>query len=140
MSAKPPCLTFAAMQRLSHKRPVCKCTCSNVLRSMTTSLFQYYHTSPQLRNEMSSEVQRPPRWQQTPPAMRAPFSLREQKPFTVNEDPESLDRVYRNILGDEGDKMLADEVKWLAVTHKSFDHGRRGYNDRLAFFGTYSHK
>ena len=31
--------------------------------------------------------------------------------------------------------MLTDEVKWLAVTHKSFDHGRRGYNDRLAFFG-----
>lgn len=24
---------------------------------------------------------------------------------------------------------------WLCVTHKGFDHGRRGYNDRLAFFG-----
>jgi len=31
--------------------------------------------------------------------------------------------------------MLTEEVKWLAVTHKSFDQGRRGYNDRLAFFG-----
>lgn len=31
--------------------------------------------------------------------------------------------------------MLTDEVKWLAVTHKSFDHGRRGFNDRLAFLG-----
>lgn len=32
--------------------------------------------------------------------------------------------------------MLTEEVKWLAVTHKSFDHGKRGYNDRLAFLGT----
>lgn len=31
--------------------------------------------------------------------------------------------------------MLTDEVKWLAITHKSFDHGKRGYNDRLAFLG-----
>lgn len=25
--------------------------------------------------------------------------------------------------------------KWLALTHKSFDHGRRGFNDRLAYLG-----
>ena len=31
--------------------------------------------------------------------------------------------------------MLSEETKWLAVTHKSFDHGRRGFNDRLAFLG-----
>ncbi|KAJ8125564.1 hypothetical protein O1611_g8075 [Lasiodiplodia mahajangana] len=31
--------------------------------------------------------------------------------------------------------MLPDELKWLAVTHKSFDQGRRGFNDRLAFLG-----
>ena len=31
--------------------------------------------------------------------------------------------------------MLSDETKWLCVTHKSFDHGRRGFNDRLAFLG-----
>ena len=31
--------------------------------------------------------------------------------------------------------MLTEEVKWLAVTHKSFDHGKRGYNDRLAYLG-----
>lgn len=39
------------------------------------------------------------------------------------------------MLGPGGDKVLSDEVKWLAVTHKSFDHGRRGHNDRLAFLG-----
>ena len=33
--------------------------------------------------------------------------------------------------------MLSEETKWLAVTHKSFDHGRRGFNDRLAFLGKY---
>lgn len=57
--------------------------------------------------------------------------------FVVNKDPEKLDRVYNKMLGQGGDRMLTDEVKWLAVTHKSFDHGRRGYNDRLAFLGTY---
>lgn len=31
--------------------------------------------------------------------------------------------------------MLSEETKWLAVTNKSFDAGRRGFNDRLAFFG-----
>ena len=55
--------------------------------------------------------------------------------FRVNEDPQKLDRVYNRVLGRMGDKMLSEEVKWLAVTHKSFDHGRRGYNDRLAFLG-----
>lgn len=31
---------------------------------------------------------------------------------------------------------LADiSAKWLALTHKSFDHGRRGFNDRLAYLG-----
>jgi large subunit ribosomal protein L15 len=31
--------------------------------------------------------------------------------------------------------VLDEEAKWLAVTHKSFDHGRRGFNDRLAYLG-----
>lgn len=39
------------------------------------------------------------------------------------------------MLGEGGDKILSEEVKWLAVTHKSFDQGRRGFNDRLAFIG-----
>ena len=70
--------------------------------------------------------------------MQAPF---RSKPFTlnsefeVNSDPEKLDRVYNQVLGRDGDQMLTEAVKWLAVTHKSFDHGRRGYNDRLAYIG-----
>lgn len=46
-----------------------------------------------------------------------------------------LDKFYIEFLGPGGDKMLSEEVKWLAVTHKSFDQGRRGFNDRLAFLG-----
>ena len=56
--------------------------------------------------------------------------------FQVNKDPEKLDRVYKRILGTGGNEMLTEEVKWLAVTHKSYDHGRRGYNDRLSYLGT----
>ena len=70
--------------------------------------------------------------------MTAPFRTKPHvlnNEFHVNSDPEKLDRVLVGILGDGGDKMLTEEVKWLAVTHKSFDHGRRGYNDRLAFYG-----
>jgi large subunit ribosomal protein L15 len=74
--------------------------------------------------------------------MVAPFRVRPlpQGPaFKVNEDPRKLDEVYMRMLGRDGDTMLTDEVKWLAVTHKSFDHGRRGFNDRLAYLGTSSH-
>ena len=70
--------------------------------------------------------------------MIAPFRSKpavEGNDFPVNEDPMKLDRVYEKVLGEGGDEMLTEEVKWLAVTHKSFDHGRRGYNDRLSFLG-----
>lgn len=56
--------------------------------------------------------------------------------FVVNGDPEKLDNAYIRVLGKNGHEMLTEEVKWLALTHKSFDHGRRGFNDRLAYLGT----
>ena len=79
-----------------------------------------------------------PRWKSTPARYKAP--VRSKPPvlnndFVVNEDPSRLDRAYVRILGRGGETMLTEEVKWLAVTHKSFDHGKRGYNDRLAFLG-----
>jgi large subunit ribosomal protein L15 len=52
-----------------------------------------------------------------------------------NNDPTILDAAYVRILGKDGDRVLSDEVKWLAVTHKSFDQGRRGFNDRLSYLG-----
>lgn len=81
-----------------------------------------------------------PRWKALPPGMTAPFRSKPpvyDNEFPVNESQGKLDEIYKRILGEGGDKMLTEEVKWLAVTHKSFDHGRRGYNDRLAFLGEY---
>ena len=71
--------------------------------------------------------------------MMAPVRLKPQidhNDFIVNESSKRLDEVYDRVLGQGGSDMLTEEVKWLAVTHKSFDHGRRGFNDRLAFLGT----
>ena len=70
--------------------------------------------------------------------MKAPVPIRRSEGgrHDVNKDPRKLDEMYMQFLGSEGDKMLSDETKWLAVTHKSFDHGRRGFNDRLSFLGT----
>ncbi|KAE8376797.1 ribonuclease-III-like-domain-containing protein [Aspergillus bertholletiae] len=79
-----------------------------------------------------------PRWSYTPPRAKAPFSLRlntKRREYPVNADPKVLDEFYIRLLGNDGDKLLSDEIKWLAVTHKSFDQGRRGFNDRLAFLG-----
>ena len=81
-----------------------------------------------------------PRWQQTPKGMTMPFRVRpkpKNNEWRCNNDPRKLDAMYVRILGDGGDKMLSEEVKWLAVTHKSFDQGRRGFNDRLAYFGVF---
>ncbi|KAF5013446.1 hypothetical protein FDECE_558 [Fusarium decemcellulare] len=81
-----------------------------------------------------------PRWSRTPPAMKAPVQLdsaknAHNKAWTVNNDPKKLDQVYERLLGQGGSKLLPEELKWLAVTHKSFDQGRRGFNDRLALLG-----
>lgn len=54
-----------------------------------------------------------------------------------NDDPAKLDAMYNRLLGSKGDRMLPDEIKWLAITHKSFDQGRRGFNTRLAYFGVF---
>ncbi|KAH6692526.1 RNase III domain-containing protein [Plectosphaerella plurivora] len=81
-----------------------------------------------------------PRWSYTPEGMKAPFSPHETKVpsrsvWAVNSNPVKLDQMYVRLLGQGGDKLLPDEIKWLAITHKSFDQGRRGFNDRLAFLG-----
>nr|WNZ75629.1 hypothetical protein [Trichoderma harzianum] len=81
-----------------------------------------------------------PRWSQTPEGMKAPLQLdfaksAKNKIWAVNNDPTRLDEVYNRLLGPGGSKMLPEELKWLAVTHKSFDQGRRGFNDRLALLG-----
>lgn len=89
-------------------------------------------------SDQQAEIPRYPRWHVTPPRMTAP--VRSKPPvlnnnFPVNESQRLLDEVFDQVLGTNGHRMLPQEVMWLAVTHKSFDHGKRGYNDRLAFFG-----
>jgi len=71
--------------------------------------------------------------------MRWPFQIRKKRgrpaDWPVNEDAEKLDRFYDKFIGNKG--LLREETRWLAVTHRSFDQGKRGFNDRLAYFGMY---
>lgn len=83
-----------------------------------------------------------PRWSYTPEALkrRHDFSLNfirdpRRAIFHVNDSPEKLDEFYERFLGRGGSRMLPEELRWLAVTHKSFDYGRRGFNTKLAYFG-----
>ncbi|KAI1821578.1 RNase III domain-containing protein [Xylaria intraflava] len=81
-----------------------------------------------------------PRWSYTPERMKAPFRIGirrtpMQTEWLVNDDPKKLDNALASFLGQDGDRLLPDELKWLAVTHKSFDQARRGFNDRLGFLG-----
>jgi len=119
-------------------RRIVRCSCESVATKVNSSWTAAYATASTYENDPEARLGDRPRWQQTPSRMTAPIRMRQHKPnndYRVNENPQRLDQVYVQVLGQDGDKMLSDEVKWLAVTHKSFDQGRRGYNDRLAFFG-----
>lgn len=132
----------------SLKSTTCRCSRSKRISSSQQQRWISSDTSrvsqDQSRQPTSEPTQRPPRWASTPPAMKAPVRTRPYpvgwREFPVNGDPAKLDIVYTNFLGKNGSKMLADETKWLAVTHKSFDHGRRGFNDRLAYLGKFDTK
>ena len=127
MASKPTTRSLQSLSRQVSRRP---CSCSSSIRtfSASSSLKEYKDSSPTSR----------PRWSYTPPKMVAPYPLRIKDPdkaWECNSDPKRLDQFYINFLGRDGHEVLTEEVKWLAVTHKSFDQGRRGFNDRLAFFG-----
>lgn len=141
----PPRKTTASM---ASKRPLQSLvsTASSSLRPAQSSKTSFVRTSacafstttPSKAAEFDTEAEDRPRWKQTPVRMVAPFRIRPQARggvFKVNEDPKRLDDAYVRMLGPGGDKVLGDEVKWLAVTHKSFEHGKRGFNDRLAYLG-----
>ncbi len=93
--------------------------------------------------ETAAEQKERPRWSYTPERMKGPgFSINVVKNpsrtvWQNNDDPAKLDAMYTRLLGSKGDRMLPDEIKWLAITHKSFDQGRRGFNTRLAYFGAF---
>lgn len=117
----------------------------HTLRALTSSLRTYAteSTTPDSFKVSSAQTDSPvPRWSQTPAGMKAPMQLDFAKSFknkiwNVNNDPAKLDEMYNRLLGPGGSKMLPEELKWLAVTHKSFDQGRRGFNDKLALMGTF---
>ncbi|KAL6706332.1 hypothetical protein ACN47E_005622 [Coniothyrium glycines] len=133
MAAKRPLRSFIS-GAASSLRPAQSPKASLVRTAACT-----FSTSTPIReSEYDTEAADRPRWQQTPARMTAPYRIRPLAKggiFKVNEDPKKLDDAYIRMLGPGGDKVLNDEVKWLAVTHKSFDHGRRGFNDRLAYLG-----
>ena len=111
------------------------CPKSIIYAKKTSPVRQFSATA--IRPEENGQTERP-RWSYTPEQMKAPFHPRTKDPrkaWKTNEDPNALDAMYNKFLGRGGDKLLTEEIKWLAVTHKSFDQGRRGFNDRLAFFG-----
>ncbi|RKF58206.1 hypothetical protein GcM3_183012 [Golovinomyces cichoracearum] len=89
------------------------------------------------RNDSSNAEERP-RWSYTPQRLKMPVRVRlndARKPWESNSDPKRLDLFYTKLFGPGGDKLLSEEIKWLAITHKSFEQGARGFNDRLAFLG-----
>ncbi|KAK2788552.1 hypothetical protein FQN52_006665 [Onygenales sp. PD_12] len=135
MTSKLPGQAFAAVTRPGRWRaPSCAVSvCSNA-QHLRRNGFSSAATPEGSQVDTTSV----PRWKQTPPAMKAPVRLQgdPNKPeFPVNSDPKVLDAFYGRLLGKDGHKMLSEEVKWQAVTHKSFDQGRRGFNDKLAYLG-----
>lgn len=124
------------------RRPTCASnTFHRLTHPVSTPLRQKSSTSatPYLY-ELASTATKEPRWKATPSRMAIRGTpnriVKGADQMKINESPEELDRILKRVLGEGGDTMLSDEVKWLAVTHKSFDHGRRGFNDRLAYLGT----
>lgn len=136
MASKLPARSFRAVS--SSVRPRSTCLRASNL-STAVSQRRVLSTESSLESTQANETAKP-RWSYTPPGAKAPFRLRynpNRPEFPVNEDPAVLDQFYIRFLGNGGDKLLSEEIKWLAVTHKSFDQGRRGFNDRLAFLGMF---
>lgn len=126
--------TLKALTRRA--RPMCECT--RATNSRGPMIRQFSASSSRAEVEYENDKAQRPRWTHTPEAMKAPYRWRIanlERKWECNSDPELLDRFYNKFLGRGGDQMLTEEVKWLAITHKSFDQGRRGFNDRLAFLG-----
>lgn len=123
------------------RRPTCECTnTSRHLSRRTPRSIRHVSTANPQFSEMEVEGEPRSRWAHTPPAMKAPLRAHSgqgsHQDTKINDDPQKLDAMYNRFLGKDGHKLLSEETKWLAVTHKSFDHGRRGFNDRLAFLGS----
>lgn len=142
MALQPPCRSLIRARQLLRCRMLISArSYATTETATTTTTITTGESSTEFpaRQRDTSSV---PRWSQTPAGMKAPIQLDHAKKFenkiwTVNSDPARLDDMYNRLLGPGGSKMLPAELKWLAVTHKSFDQGRRGFNDKLALMGMY---
>lgn len=134
--ALQPCRTALSRSARQAVRSSSLRACYTTDTKMSTS------ESEAIKKELAqSTTEKLPRWSQTPPGMAAPIQMDtarnpQNKIWSVNNDPLVLDAMYERFLGKGGSKLLPEELKWLAITHKSFDQGRRGFNDRLALLGT----
>lgn len=131
--------TSRSLQAIA-KRGRTSCPCSGSSFSRSPSVRQFSVSSPRPDVPYENDKAERPRWSYTPERMKAPFPAKPKNPemaWECNNDPQLLDQFYIRFLGRGGDTVLTDEIKWLAITHKSFDQGRRGFNDRLAFFGMF---
>ncbi|RDI76741.1 hypothetical protein Vi05172_g13277 [Venturia inaequalis] len=113
---------------------------TNLYSRSRQCLFQSRHlSSTSVRHEETGTIRTDiPRWQQTPRGMSMPFRVRPKvrnNEFECNNNPRRLDEMYIKLFGEGGNEWLSDETKWLAITHKSFDQGKRGFNDRLSYLG-----
>lgn len=136
MASKTTARSLRSLTRQAGQR----CSCATPISSRSNTVRQFSISASRSDTQYNEERGARPRWSYTPPQMKLPFNPRANHDiptWEVNSDPERLNRFYIQFLGRGGDEVLTDEVKWLAITHKSFDQGRRGFNDRLAYFGAY---
>ncbi|QSZ33992.1 hypothetical protein DSL72_005572 [Monilinia vaccinii-corymbosi] len=137
MASKTTTRSLQSLQSLTRQARQ-KCSCASPISSRSNNARQFSISASRSNTQHDEERRTLPRWAYTPPQMKLPFNPRAKLDaplWEVNSDPARLDRFYTQFLGRGGDQVLSDEVKWLAITHKSFDQGRRGFNDRLAYFG-----
>ncbi|KAK0614486.1 ribonuclease-III-like-domain-containing protein [Immersiella caudata] len=118
----------------------CRPPTQAVARQLVAPMRQFSTSSSRRSEAEEEENSERPRWSYTPERMKMPFSINVPKKahrstWKCNDKPEVLDAMYKRFLGSGGETMLPEEIKWLAITHKSFDQGRRGFNTRLAYFG-----
>lgn len=109
--------------------------------SVQTELQGATSTQPKGQHPTISHIYPLPRtkvYEHTRSQPRAPVRHRLPKAeFIVNDDQGVLDDMYIKLFGrgPQGAELLPPELRWQAVTHLSFDHGRQPYNNKLAFFG-----
>ncbi|KAK6440762.1 hypothetical protein LTR95_003012 [Oleoguttula sp. CCFEE 5521] len=120
-------------------------SCARALRSSAVPSRSAALSTSTLRSAESLPLRSDePRWQQTPPRMRMPQRIRPQPKqpiWRINDEAEPVDAAFDKLIGNaagrdvRGREVLDEEIKWQSLTHKSFDHARRPYNDKLAFLG-----